>query len=46
MNHQIKSNVQIKTKINPLLQTMKKSKIKIKVIKTVKMGTQMIKMIK
>ena len=43
MNRQIKSNVQIKTKINPPLQAMKKSMLKIKVIKTVKTGTQMIK---
>ena len=46
MNHQIKSNMQIKTKINPPLQAMKKSMLKIKVINTVKTGTQMIKVIK
>ena len=46
MNRQTKSNVQIKTKINPPLQAMKKSMLKIKVIKTVKTETQMIKMIK
>ena len=46
MIHRLKCNALIMTKINPLLHPMKKCIMKIKFIKTVKMGTQMIKMIK